>query len=235
MEEGDAFGVAGGAKAGGDGVEVGVVVTRVADKFPDAVWHGGEDGGEGFRVDGAGGGDAEGAVGGEDAAAADLGEGEEAGAQILDGADFEAAKERALAEGEAPGLLEWIADGGDAGALGYEEKRAGDCGEGVGVLVRVDVRDGDAVLLDAEDLGVGFLGDVGFMDAAEQEVADEVGELGSETAAVGTEECGDGVGRGEGGAVGEDDVAADGEGGVGAGDGNGVVECAAAGHEGGGG
>ena len=39
----------------------------------------------------------------------------------------------------------------------------------------------------------------------------------------------------DGGAVGEDDVAADAEGGVGVGDGDGVVEGGAVGHEGGGG
>jgi hypothetical protein len=36
LEEGLAFDVAGGAEAGGDGVEVGVVVAGVEDKFEEA-------------------------------------------------------------------------------------------------------------------------------------------------------------------------------------------------------
>lgn len=53
--------------------------------------------------------------------------------------------------------------------------------------------------------------------------------------AIGREQGWDGVGRGEGCAVGEDDVATDGEGGMGEGGADGVGEGGAVGHEGGGG
>ena len=105
----------------------------------------------------------------------------------------------------------------------------------MGVLVGVEVRDGDAVVLEFLNLGGAFAGDVGFGDAVEEEIANEVGELRAEGFAVGAEERGDGVGWGDWRAVSEDDVAADAEGRVRVGDGYGVVEGGAAGHEGGGG
>jgi hypothetical protein len=140
-----------------------------------------------------------------------------------------------VAEGEAPGLLEWVADGGDGVALGEAEERSGDGREEVGVFVGVEVGDADAGSLEVLDLGEGFALDVVFADDAAEERLDKVEERGAEVFAVGAEESGDGLGRRDGGAVGEDDVAADAEGGVGAGDGDGVVERRAGGHEGGGG
>ena len=116
VEQGGAFDVAGGAEAGGDGVEVAIVVAGMADELPGAAGHGVEDCAERGGVEMAGGGDAECAVGGEDAAAANLRQGEEARLQEAEAAQLEAAKDRALAEGDAPARFEWIADGGDAGA-----------------------------------------------------------------------------------------------------------------------
>jgi peptidoglycan/LPS O-acetylase OafA/YrhL len=235
VEEGAEFDFAGGAEAGGDGVEGAVVVAGVGDELPEAVGHGGEELAEGGFVEAAGGGDAEGSGGGEDFVAADLREGVEAGAEGGEEFELEAAEGVGVADGERPGLLEGVADGGDAAAFGDEEESAGDGGEDVGVLVGVDVGDVDAGALEALDLGGGFADDVFFVDLAEEGGEEEVGEGGAEGFGVAAEEGGDAVGVGEGCAVGEDDVAADAEGGMGAGDGDGVVEGGAVGHEGGGG
>ena len=115
------------------------------------------------------------------------------------------------------------------------QQRAGDGGEEVGVFVRVDVGDVDAGALELLYLGEGFALDVVFADLAAKERLDEVDEGGTKGLAVGAEEGGDALGRRDGDAVGEDDVAADAEGRVGVGDGDGVVEGRAGGHEGGGG
>ena len=119
--------------------------------------------------------------------------------------------------------------------LGYSEQWASDAGEDVGVLVGVDVGEGDALLLDALDLGEGFARDVGCGDFADEDGEEEVGEGRAEGFAVGAEEGGDGFGRRERDAVGEDDVAADAERGLRVGDADGVVKGRAVGHEGGGG
>ncbi len=121
---------------------------------------------------------------------------------------MQAAKHRALAESDAPAGFEGIADGGDAGALGYGEERARDAGEDVGVLVRVDVGEGDALLQDASDLREGFARDVGFGNLVEEDGCKEVGGGRTERLAVGAGQGGDSLGRREGYAVGQDDVAA---------------------------
>jgi hypothetical protein len=71
-EESVEFGLAVGAEAGVDAVEVGVVVAGMGDELPSAFWHGCEQRGEGFGVEVAGGGDTDGAVGGANEAAAEL-------------------------------------------------------------------------------------------------------------------------------------------------------------------
>ena len=73
-EQGVALDVAMGAEAGGDAVEVAVVVAGMAAEFEDALGgHGVKDLVEGFAVEVAGGGDADGSVSGEDVRFADLG------------------------------------------------------------------------------------------------------------------------------------------------------------------
>ena len=73
-EESVALDVAMGAKAGGDAVEVAVVVAGMAAEFEDALGgHGVKNLVEGFAVEVAGGRDADGSVGGEDVGFADLG------------------------------------------------------------------------------------------------------------------------------------------------------------------
>ncbi len=140
-----------------------------------------------------------------------------------------------MAEAGDSRRLEGIADGADGAALGDAQQRAGDGREEVGVFVGVEVGDADAGALQLLDLGEGFALDLVFADRAAEERLDEVEQRGAEGFAVGAKEGGDAFGRRDGGAVGEDDVAADAEGGVGAGDGDGVVEGWAGGHESGGG
>src|SRR5437899_3224204 len=93
--------------------------------------------------------------------------------------------------------------------------------------------DVDAGTLELLHLGYGFAFDVVFTDCAAQEGLNEIDERGAEVFAVGADEGGDGF-RGRGGSsVGEEDVAAYAEGWIGMGDGDGVVEGGARGHEGG--
>jgi hypothetical protein len=69
---------------------------------------------------------------------------------------------------EAPGRLEGIADGADAGCFGDTRAVGGRRGEDVGVFVGVEVGDVDAGCWSLLDLGEGFAGDVGFADLAAQ-------------------------------------------------------------------
>ena len=114
----------------------------------------------------AGGGDGDGAVGGEDAAMVDLEDGCEARAQAADEPDGEAAGEAALVEGEAPGWFEGIADGADRSAA-RRRARSGRAMAGkrwvclcVSRWVICDAR-----ALQLLNLGEGFAGDVFRLDA----------------------------------------------------------------------
>ena len=77
---------------------------------------------------------------------------------------------------EIPGLLEWVADGGDAGALGDGQQRAGNAGEDVGVLVGVDVGDGEVGSLGFWICARVFAGS--FADFAAEDGQEEIGERG---------------------------------------------------------
>lgn len=79
----------------------------------------------------------------------------------------------------APRGLEGIADRSNAASLGGPQNRIEYGREHVSVLVRVDVGDGQAGLLQADDLGDGFPLDMRALNAAEGEIADETGERGS--------------------------------------------------------
>ena len=92
------------------------------------------------------------------------------------------------------------------------------------MFVGVQMGDVDSGALEFLDLGEGFAGDVLFADVAAEEGLEEVDERGAEGFAVGADEGGDLFGGQDGDAVGEYDVAAYAEGGVGVGDGDGVVK-----------
>ena len=197
--------------------------------------HGGEEAAQGLLdVEGSGGEDADGAAGGGEAGGAD---GSLEGSVLgLEGDDGEAAEtdETAFGGAEGPGGFEGIADGGDlAGAAAarsgrripekrwvclcvsmWETRRPASCRRRIWAVASAVISSG--------------------ADAEGEEVADEGGEGRPEGLAVGAE-GGDFAGRECGGSVDEQDVAADFEVGVGAGDGDGVVEEGSGGHEGGGG
>ena len=171
-----------GAEAGGDAVEVAVVVAGVAAEFVGAGgWEGAQDFGESSGVELAGGGDGDGAVGGEDFCVADLRVGFEAGAQAADEADAKAAQGAALVQIERPLRFEGVADGADGGALGDVEEWAGDGGEEVSVFVGVDVGDVDAGALEFLNLGDGFAGDLVLTDSAAKQGLEEVEQRGTRT------------------------------------------------------
>ena len=118
-EQGVAFDLAMGAEAGDDAVEVAVVVAGVADQLESSFGgHGLQDLAEGFAVEVAGGRDADGSVGGEDTSAANLRLLLEFRFEAAEEFDLKAANAVAVAEGEAPGLLEWVADGVDGVLFG---------------------------------------------------------------------------------------------------------------------
>ncbi len=148
---------------------------------------------------------------------------------------MDAASDGSVSEVGGPLRLEGVAEGIDSAALGDVQDRAGDGWEDVGVFVGVDVGDVDAGALKALDLRGGFAGEVVGTDGVAEGGLGEVGEGGAEGFAVCAEEGGDGFGVGEGHAVEKDEMAADAEGGVRAGELDGVVEGGAGGHEGGGG
>ena len=118
-EESVALDVAMGAEASGDAVEVAVVVAGMTAEFEDPLGgHGMKDLVEGFAVEVAGGRDADGSVGGEDVRFADLGLVFEMGFETAEEFHLKTANAVAVAESEAPGLFEWVANGADGTALG---------------------------------------------------------------------------------------------------------------------
>ena len=104
----------------------------------------------------------------------------------------------------------------------------------MGVFVGVKVGGVDACGLNHSNLCEGFAGDLGGVDALEKEVSYEIQQRRAENGAV-RAECGERGGVGDGDSVGQDDVTANAEGRVRAGDCDGVVERGAGGHEGSGG
>lgn len=232
-EEGVALDVAMGAKAGGDAVEIAVVIAGMAAELEGSLrGHGVQDVVEGFVVEVAGGGDSDGSIGGEDLLAADLGLLFEPGLKVAEEFDLKAASAVAVAQSEAPGLLEWMADGVDAVLLGEAQQRSKDSRKEVSVFVGVEMSDFDACEIEFPDLGCGLAFDIVFANLAAQEGLDEVDERRTKGFAVRTDERWDVFRRRGRDAVGEDDVTAYTKGGVGAGDGDRIVKGLAGSHEG---
>lgn len=159
-EERLALGVAVGAEAGGDAIEVAVVVSGVTAEFMGASgWKGSENQRQRGGVEFARSRDGDRAIGGADAALMELERGLEAWAQAADELDGEPARASALLEVNIPLRFKRITDGADGGLFGDFEERAGDRGEEVGVLVGVEVGDLDSGALELLDLGESFAGD----------------------------------------------------------------------------
>jgi hypothetical protein len=122
-EQGIALDVAMGAEAGGDAVEVAVVVARMAAELKGSLgWNGMQDFVEGFAVEVAGGRDADGGVCGEDVPVVNLGLVFEVGLEAAEEFHLKAANAIAMVKSEAPGLLEWVANGADGTALGNAQQ-----------------------------------------------------------------------------------------------------------------
>lgn len=194
-EECVALDVAMGTEAGSDAIEIAVVVAGVADELVGAFGgHGLKDLVKGLAVEVAGGGDADSPVGGEDARVADLGLAFESGFEIAEEFDLKTANAIAVAEGEAPGLFEGMADGADGVLLGDAQERVENAWEEVGVLVSVEVRDVDAGVLEFLDLSARFAFDVAGADFAAHQGLNEVDEGRAKGFVVGAEEGGDAFG-----------------------------------------
>src|ERR1039458_5041248 len=155
----------------------------------------------------------------------------EAGSQTAEQTDAEATQAAAMIERKAPARFKGIPDGADGGVCGDFEQRPGDGGEEVGVLVGIEMGNGDAGALQLFYLGESFAGDLVLLNAAAEERLQKVEKRWAKGLSVGAEQAGDGFAQGEGSSVGEDDVAADTERWVRAGDSDGVVEGGAGGRQ----
>ena len=76
-----------------------------------------------------------------------------------------------MGSAERPGWLEGIAEARDAAGLRGRDEGAEDCGEEVGVLMRIDVGYVEAGALQAANLSTGFGDDLGGADATGSEGA----------------------------------------------------------------
>src|ERR1035441_688391 len=148
----------------------------------------------------------------------------EAGSQTAEQTDAEATQAAAMIERKAPARFKGIPDGADGGVCGDFEQRPGDGGEEVGVLVGIEVGNGNAGALQLLYLGESFAGDLVLLNAAAEERLQEVEKRWAKGLSVGAEQAGDGFAWGDGSSVGEDDVAADAETWVRARDGDGRSE-----------
>src|ERR1035441_8008505 len=84
----------------------------------------------------------------------------EAGSQTAEQTDAEATQAAAMIERKAPARFKGIPDGADGGVCGDFEQRPGDGGEEVGVLVGIEVGNGNAGALQLLYLGESFAGDL---------------------------------------------------------------------------
>ena len=220
------------AKAGGDAVEITVVVAGMAAEFEGPLrGYGVQDFVEGFAVEVAGGGDSDGAVGGQDVCVADLGPLFEPGLEGAQKFNLQTANAIAMAQSEAPGLFEGMADGIDPVTFREAEQRPENGREEVGVFMSVQVSDLDAGELKLLDLGAGFAFNVVFANFAAQESLNEIDERGTKGFAVGADERGNAFRSRDGDPVGENDVTAYAEGWIGVSDSNCVIEGWASCHQ----
>lgn len=232
VEERAPLDIAMGAEAGCDAVEVGIVVTGVADELPCAFGKVVEELAKDEGVEVTGGGDAEGTVGGEHRAVAEVGAGSEAVLKLVEERDLHAAEAAAMTEGEGPGLLERVSDRADGALTCHVKQCPADGREEVCVLVGIQMCDGDAGGLELQHLRQDFCAEVALGQLASQSGCCEGMEGWAEAPAVGADERGNGLRRRDRDAIGEDDVAADAERGVALGDGDGIVKGRAIRHQG---
>lgn len=143
------------AQAGGDAVEVAIVIAGMTDELKGAVGgHGVEDLGEGGGVEIAGGRDSDGAVGGKDGLVCELKMMSERGAETIKNIDLEATFQIGVRQALRECGLKGIANGLDAGTFKNTEERPRDPGEEVSMLVGVDVGDRDTGMSESVDLSL---------------------------------------------------------------------------------
>ena len=177
-----------GTKAGGDAVELGVVVTGMADEFEDAFgWEAVEDLGESRGSEVPCSGDAYGALSCKDSTFGDLGMPLELWTKRVEKRNLRVALETGMSDAVSECWLEWVTDGRDGCVFEGAQQRARDAGEEVCVLVGVYVSDGDTGVLETQDLSESFADDLVFADLATEKGADEVEKRGAEGFSVGAE------------------------------------------------
>ena len=105
--------------------------------------------------------------------------------EVPEDCNLKLAEERAAGEAGGPRRLKRIADAWNTAGLGGAKEGTRDAREEVRVLVRVDVGDGEALLLEGPNLGGSFVLYIRFRDAATLEVEDEPREGGAKAIAGG--------------------------------------------------
>ena len=125
-----------------------------------------------------------------------------------------------------------VTESADAAALCDMKHWSGDCGEEVGVLVRVDVGDVDTSTLKLLDLRLGLASYLFEVKCAAKGGLGKIEEGGSEGLAVRTEQGRDRLGVRDGNAIGKDEVAAYSKSGVAVSDSYCVFKGSTARHEG---
>ena len=221
-----------GAEAGGDLVEIAVVMAGMTDELPDAIGEMIEKITEDGGVQATGSRDAYCAVWGMDS----LPEGREllmeATLEVAERAELQAPERRSVAPLTAPGRLEGIANGTDARSLGSLQQGAADEWEEVCVFVRVEMGDGDARAMELLNLGEGLPDEIFGTDTPEESGLREGQQRSTKAPAIRAEEGGDGVRGRDRRSVDESDVAADAQTGQGARPEDGVFQGGARRHEG---
>ena len=229
-----AFGFARGKEPGACAGEGWVVIAGVGNEFVHGLWlawgDGGEQGSDGGGIECSGSEDAQRSAGGGESVFRD--EVVKAGSEQVKEADLGTAGEwRARGGVNTPRRLEGIANSADAAGVRGAKNGAEHAREHVGVLVRVDVGEGDAAGLQELNLGARFGFDFAGLNFAANEALEKAFEGGVKAAGF---LFGEGGKSGEivhGIAIDEDDVAADSQGRRGMSDSDGLLGGSGASHE----
>jgi len=191
--QGETLDVAGFAQASVNPREVCVVVTRMGDQFPGSLWNMCEKSAKGRGIDRPGTGDRDGAIGSDEAFFRD--DAPEVGPKPAQRPHLSRSHPGSAGGGvHRPFWLKGIAHRANSGSPRRAQNRAQNARKHVGVLVRIDVGEVKAALLQQENLcrGLGFdLTDGGFLKGPSALKVDQVEELEQ-----GLPECSvDGVGE----------------------------------------
>ncbi len=170
---------------GRDGLQILIVISRVAEKLKGAL--GGnmlEQDAQLGGVEAAGGGDAEGSVGGKTGGDDAM----EACPAAAEKEDLQAALEARMHSAVA--RFKGVAQRGHGGGLHHPKKRARDRRKDVGMFVRVQVRDADTGSLNLANLRESLAFNLLLPDPPQQEITDKVGQFGAKGSSIGAEQGG---------------------------------------------